>query len=271
MGYPLNLDTPQTFSEKMQWLKLYDRHPEYTKMVDKVNAKQWLAERIGGKYIIPTLGIWERAEDIDFNRLPEQFVIKCNHNSGKGMFICRDKKSINVERVRSGLAKGLKQNYYLQSREWPYKNVNRQIIVEQYLSADDGDLKDYKFFCFGGVPKMCQVIKGRETNMVIDFFDMDWRHQPFHEPREYPFSDEPIAQPTRFNEMKQLASILSKGYPFLRVDFYEVDGRVYVGELTFYPTSGMGGFEPNEWDLRFGEWISLPKIEDRKLQRYLAR
>ena len=259
MDYPLNLKNPQTFSEKIQWLKLYNRRPEYTTMVDKVKAKRWVAEQIGEQYIIQTLGVWERAEDVDFNNLPEQFVIKCNHNSGKGMYICRNKKMMDEKKVRRGLAKGLKQDYYIVKREWPYKDVERQIIAEVFLSEDRNDLTDYKFYCFGGEPLYCQVIKDRNTKETIDFFDMEWRHQDFIglNPAAEP-AIEPIKKPSKYDEMQEIARKLSKDIPFSRIDMYEVNGRVYFGEVTFFPASGFGVFHPRKWDYKLGEWIRLP-------------
>ena len=182
LGYWMDWENPQTFSEKMQWLKVYNRKNEYTKMVDKVEAKKYVADIIGKEYIIPTLGVWERAEDIDFDQLPNRFVLKCNHNSGRGMCICTDKSKLDIDKVRKELNTGLKSNYYLTNREWPYKDVHRRIIAEQYMedySISTCDLTDYKFFCFNGEPKFCQVINDRSTKETIDFFDMNWQRQEF--------------------------------------------------------------------------------------------
>ena len=260
MGSKLNLKNPQTFSEKLQWLKLYDRKPEYTTMVDKVKVKDYVAERIGLEYIIPTIRVWNTPEEIDFDSLPNQFVLKCNHNSG-GLFICKDKTKITKKKwhgVLSGLRKSLKYNYYMLGREWPYKNVERKILAEKYIMDDsEGDLKDYKFFCFNGIAKFCQVISGRSSKMSVDFFDKEWRHQPFHEPRTYPFSNDIIEKPMHLEKMWEMAEKLADGNPFSRIDFYEVCGKVYFGEITFFPTNGMGGFDPVEWDYKFGEWINL--------------
>lgn len=260
MSYPLNLDQPRTFSEKLQWLKLYNRRPEYTIMVDKVKAKEYVASILGEKYIIPTLGVWDAPEDIDFDALPDRFVLKCNHNSGTGMYICKDKSKMNVEKVKAELRKGLKENYYLKNREWPYKNVPRRILAEQFIEPKPGtnDLPDYKFFCFNGEPKFCQVISGRDKKMCIDFFDRNWNHQPFHEPHFYPFADETPQRPENLEIMWNAAAQLARREPFSRIDFYDIGTKVYFGEITFFPTSGMGGFNPIEWDYKFGEWITLP-------------
>lgn len=259
MGKKLNLKNPQTFSEKLQWLKLYNRRPEYTKMVDKYVVKEYVAKIIGEKYIIPTIGVWDRPEDIDFESLPNQFVLKCTHDSG-GLVICRDKAKLDKKAAIIKLRKALKQNYYRKWREWPYKNVPRRIIAEKYIGLGPiiMDLPDYKFFCFNGEPKYCQVISGRNTTMCCDFFDKNWNHQPFHEPRLYPFSDYQLEKPSNYEEMWNLAKKLAKGKPFSRIDFYEVRGKIYFGEITFFPTTGMGGFDPEVFDQIFGEMLLLP-------------
>lgn len=259
MGKELNLDNPQTFSEKLQWLKLYNRKPEYTMMVDKYAVKEYVASMIGGEYIIPTLGVYNSVDEIDFNSLPNQFVLKCTHDSG-GLVICKDKSKLDIKSARKKLAKSLKNNYYYQNREWPYKNTTPRIIAEQYMEDESGyELKDYKFFCFDGEPKCCQVIAGRKDVMTVDFFDKDWNHLPFHEPRIYPYSRELVSRPQSYENMWKLAQKLSANQPFLRVDFYNINGQIYFGELTFFPTSGMGGFDPEEWDYTFGNWIKLPR------------
>ncbi len=259
MGKKLNLKNPQTFSEKLQWLKLYNRRPEYTKMVDKYVVKEYVAKIIGEKYIIPTIGVWDRPEDIDFESLPNQFVLKCTHDSG-GLVICRDKAKLDKKAAIIKLRKALKQNYYRKWREWPYKNVPRRIIAEKYIGLGPiiMDLPDYKFFCFNGEPKYCQVISGRNTTMCCDFFDKNWNHQPFHEPRLYPFSDYQLEKPSNYEEMWNLAKKLAKGKPFSRIDFYEVRGKIYFGEITFFPTTGMGGFDPEVFDQIFGKMLLLP-------------
>ena len=260
MGKRLNLTNPQTFSEKIQWLKLYDRQPEYTMMVDKYAVKDYVARILGEEFIIPTLVVWDNVEDIEWDKLPDQFVLKCTHDSG-GQVICRDKSILDKEEAVRILRWGMKQNYYRKTREWPYKNVPRRIIAEKYIKPAPGtdDLADYKFFCFNGEPRYCQVISGRGKKMCIDFFDMKWRHQPFHEPKNYPFADIEPARPMHFDRMQDAARQLTKGRAFCRIDFYEVGDKVYFGEITFYPTSGMGGFDPEEWDYSFGKWITLPK------------
>lgn len=257
MGYRLNLDNPQTFSEKLQWLKLYNRKPEYTQMVDKYEAKRYVAGIIGEEHIIPTLGVWNTVDDIDFDALPNQFVLKTTHGGGNmGVVICRDKSTFDIPKAKAKLRSSLNKCIYRQFREWPYKSVKRRIIAETLIG--DGQIDDYKFFCFEGEVKLCQVISGRESIMSIDFFDKEWRHQPFHEPKEYPFSAHEITKPKLYDKMWDIADRLCKEHHFIRVDLYEISGRIYFGELTFFPTSGMGGFDPKEWDYRFGEWIKLP-------------
>lgn len=259
MGYKLNLNNPVTFNEKLQWLKLYNRKPEYTQMVDKVGAKEYVASIIGEEYIIPTIGVWDRVEDIDWETLPNQFVLKCTHDSG-GIVICPDKTKLDISAAKRKLKRGLKRDFYSQNREWPYKDVKRRIIGEVYMVDESGyELKDYKWFCFDGVPKALYVatdrgVKGEEPK--FNFFDADFNHLPFT--NGHPNSHRPILKPQGFEKMKELAAKLSEGQPHLRVDFYDINGKIYFGELTFYHMSGTSPFEPVEWDYKFGEWIKLP-------------
>lgn len=256
MNYPLNLDNPQTFNEKLQWLKLYDRRSEYTTMVDKYAVKKYVADIIGEKYIIPTLGVWDRVEDIDWNGLPNQFVLKCTHDSG-GLVICRDKAKLNKEAAIKKLNKSLKRDYFIAGREWPYKDVAKRIIAEQYMEDEYGELRDYKFFCFNGQVKALFVATDRQKREepYFDFFDAEGKHLDFR----HGHPNAPVAPklPSQFELMKELAAKLSKGYPELRVDFYEVNGHVLFGELTLFHHTGMVPFEPQKWDYTFGAWISL--------------
>lgn len=264
MGYWMDWKNPKTFSEKLQWLKLYNRRSEYTTMVDKYAVKGYVAKIIGEEYIIPTIGVWDRPEDIDWDSLPQKFVLKNTHGGGgSGVVICKDKTTFNKIEAITKLNKSLSNCIYKTLREWPYKNVDKKIIAEVYLentttNDGDNDLKDYKFFCFNGIPEFCQVISDRSNNMCVDFYNMDWEHQPFHEPMNYPFSATDHIKPFCFDQMTRMASMLSNGLSFLRVDFYEIENKVYFGELTFFPTSGYGGFCPNEWDYQLGEMIKLP-------------
>lgn len=260
MGYKLDLDNPQTFNEKLQWLKLYNRKPEYTQMVDKVGAKEYVASVLGDEYIIPTLGVYNNASEIDFDALPDQFVLKCTHDSGV-IIICKDKSKLDKEDAVRRLNKNLKRRYYCWSREWPYKGVKPRIICEKYMVDESGyELKDYKFFCFNGEPKSLFIATDRakaDEETKFDFFDMEFNHLPFT--NGHPNSNRKINKPLGFETMKMLAAKLSKDIPHVRVDFYDINGRIYFGELTFFHWSGLVKFEPKEWDYTFGEWLKLPK------------
>lgn len=258
VGCRLNLSNPRTFTEKMQWLKLYNQREEYTTMVDKFAVKKFVAQIIGQEYIIPTLHVWDNANDIQLNSLPNKFVLKTTHGGGScGVFVCKDKNETDLKLIKKSMTKALKQDNYNAAREWPYKNVPKRIIAEEYLEHD-GDLLDYKFFCFNGKAEYCQVITGRESNMCIDFFDRDWNHQDFHEPAEYPFSAITINRPASYEKMLLLADTLASDIPFVRVDLYNIEGKIYFGEITFFPTAGFGEFSPIEWDCKFGELLTLP-------------
>ncbi len=261
MGYSPNLKSPKSFSEKLLWLKLYNRNKDYTVMVDKVKVKDFVAPLIGDEYIIPTLGVWEDPEKIDFDSLPNRFVLKVNHNSGKGMYICKDKSKMDVEKVKARLREGLKENYYLQNREWPYKDVPRRILAEQYIDPKPSvqDLPDYKWYCFGGEPKFCQVIQDRNTCETIDFFDADWNHQEFVGLN--PKAGNAVMMPARPKHLDthlQIARKLSKNIPFSRIDLYDTGERVYFGEISFFPASGMGSFRPEQYNEILGQMIILP-------------
>ena len=255
----LNLQNPKTFNEKLQWLKLYDRKSEYTVMVDKYRVREYISEKIGKQYLIPLLGVWDSPDEIDFDSLPNKFALKCNHNSGLGMCICTDKSSLNIEQVKEELNKGLKQDYYLTGREWIYKDVPRKIVAEQFLKSDAGGLTDYKIHCFNGVPKFILVCRDRfaESGLTEDFYTPQWEHMDVKRP-EIPNATEPIEKPKGLEKMLMLAEKLSKDIPFIRIDFYFVEGKIYFSELTFFPASGFEGFEPQIWDEKFGEWLTLP-------------
>lgn len=258
-GKKLNLKEPQTFNEKLQWLKLYNKNPIYTTMVDKYEAKKYVAERIGEEYIIPTLGEWDKFDDIDFDTLPNQFVLKCTHDSG-GLFIVKDKSTFNKEKAKRKIKKSLKANFYLWGREWPYKNVKRRIIAEKYMEdTETQELRDYKFFCFDGEVKALFVATDRgkiDEETKFDFYDEHFNHLPFL--HGHPNATKEIKKPLNFDKMKELASILSKDIPHVRVDFYEIDREIYFGELTFFHHGGFVPFEPEEWDYKFGDYIKLP-------------
>ena len=252
----LNLNNPQTYSEKLQWIKLYDRRNIYTTIVDKYSVKEYVASIIGEEYIIPTIGVWDRFEDIDINKLPDSFVLKCTHDSG-GLVICKDKAKFDIPAARKKINKSLKRDYYLLGREWPYKNVKRRIIAEPYISDSKNQLNDYKFFCFNGKPRMLFIASDRGTDTRFDFFDMDFNHLSFEQ--GHPNSIKKIQKPNGFDKMSLLASMLSKDFPEVRVDFYNVDGKILFGELTLFHFSGFVPFEPSKWDKKMGNWITLPK------------
>ena len=254
----LNLDNPQTYNEKLQWLKLYDRRPEYTKMVDKAEAKKYVANIIGEGYIIPTLGVYNSFDDINFDNLPNQFVIKCTHDSG-GVVVCKDKSTLDIKAARKKIEYGLSKTNFWGTREWPYKNVEPRIIIEQYLEDESGyELKDYKVHCFNGEPKFILVASGRYQNDIrFNFYDLNWNLMPFEKSHKRIDSNITIAKPDNLDEMLDLAKALSVNIPHLRVDFYNVKNKIYFGELTFFPASGLGKFNPKEWDYKIGEWLSL--------------
>lgn len=266
MAQKLNLEQPSRYTEKLQWLKLYDHRPEYTTMVDKYAAKQYVAEKIGAEYVIPALAVWDRVQDIDFNSLPESFVLKTTHDSG-GIVVCKSKKDFDIASAKKTLQYFYRRDYYKQKREWPYKNVPHRIIAEPYMEdSATKELRDYKFFTFSGVPKVLYIAQGRGSGHETraDFFDMDFNHLPFT--IDHDMAPVPPEKPVNFELMKELAAKLSEGTPQLRVDFYEVDGKVYFGEMTFFHCSGMEAFHPDEWDFIFGEWLELPPqhTEDKR-------
>lgn len=259
LGYKLNLENPRTFNEKLQWLKLHNRKSEYITMVDKYDVKKYVAEIIGEKYIIPTLGVWQHFDEINFDELPNQFVLKCTHDSG-GLVICKDKKDLDLIKAEKKITKSLHNNYYFYGREWPYKNVKPRIIAEPYMEDNKvHELIDYKFMCFNGEVKCSFTCSERfsQEGLKVTFFDNDWKVMPFE--RHYPSSKNPPQKPLNFNKMLEFATKLSRGIPFVRVDFYEINGLLYFGELTFFPGNGFEEFTPLEWDYKMGSWLKLPK------------
>lgn len=259
LGYPLDLAAPKTFNEKLQWLKLYDRKPEYTMMVDKYAVKNYVAEKIGEEYIIPTLGVWDHFDDIDFAMLPNQFVLKCTHDSG-GLVICRDKNKLNLTEAKTRIEKSLKRDYYLVNREWPYKDVKPHIIAETFMQDETqiSGLRDYKFYCFHGEPKFLYISEGLENHSTasISFLNMDWTFAPFQRV-DYKTLDQLPEKPKNYEKMVEIARMLSDGIPFLRVDLYEIAGKVYFSELTFTPCAGMTPFTPPQWDEELGKLLRL--------------
>lgn len=262
MGYKLNLRHPTTFNEKLQWLKLYDRNPDYSMMVDKYAVKKYVESLIGKEYIIPTIGVWNSPEDIGWDSLPDKFVLKTTHGGGNtGVVICKDKSSLDKEKAIEKLNSSLKQDIYKTLREWPYKNVPRRIIAEQYIENGSNDLPDYKFFCFDGRVEALFVGTERGSGDVkFDFFDSDFNHLDLVQ--THPMSGHVIEKPENYDVMKEIASVLSKGIPHVRIDLYNVNGKIFFGEMTFYHHGGVVPFHPASWDYTFGKWISLPNKEN---------
>lgn len=258
MGYPMDWKQPKTFNQKLQWLKLYDRKPIYTTMVDKYEAKKYVASIIGEEYIIPALGVWDNFDEIDFDTLPDQFVLKCTHDSG-GIAIVKDKSKFDKEKARKQFKIALNRNPYDVTREWPYKNVKPRIIAEKYMVDEvTKELRDYKFFCFNGEVKTMRIDCARGTGAVtMDFFDRDLNHMPFT--RNHENAAIMPEAPNNYAEMLVLAEKLAKDIPHIRVDFYSANGKIYFGEMTFYSASGCAPFDPPKWDRIFGDWIKLPE------------
>ena len=261
MGRELDLEHPQTFNEKLQWLKLYNRRQEYTVMVDKYRVREVVADRLGEAYLIPLLGVWDDPADIDFDALPEQFVLKCNHNSGLGMCICQNKSSLDLARVRAELKKGLEQDYYLTGREWPYKDVPRKIICEKYMVDEEqsGGLTDYKFFCFHGKADCVMVCLDRNTGFTKYYlFDRDWKLLRLNKRGKEAPEGFTIPMPDTMPEMFEIAEKLSSGLPYARIDLYSCSHRIYFGEITFFPDSGFDVNILPEADRYWGEKLELP-------------
>ena len=259
-GRKIDFRNPKTFNEKLQWMKIYNRNPGYSKLVDKAEVKKWVASRIGEQYVIPTIGVWNTTKDIPYSELPEQFVLKCSHDSGS-VVICKSKTSFDKEGAYKKLQEASKKNMFWWGREWPYKNVKPRIIAEQYmedLSDGDGELTDYKFMCFNGKVKCVFTCTDRFSDgLKVTFFDTDWNKLPFE--RHYPASEKQITPPKNLAKMIQLAEILAEEIPFVRVDFYESNETIFFGEMTFFPGNGMEEFRPEEWDYTMGNWITLPE------------
>ena len=258
LGYKMDWKNPKTYSEKLQWLKVYDKNPLYTTLVDKYEVKKYIADTIGEEYVIPTLGVWDRFEDIDFDTLPDQFVLKCTHDSG-GLVIVRDKSKFDKEAARKKFKIAMNRNPYAVTREWPYKNVKRRIIAETYMKDAMADvLPVYKVFTFGGKPTLIQAIQNDKTDKeTIDYYDVEWNLLELKQ--NFPNSERPLPRPKNLDKMMMLAEKLAVVPTFLRVDFYEINGEIYFSEFTFFSDSGMKKFYPEKWDLELGDLIQLPK------------
>ena len=267
MGHWIDWKNPKTFTEKLQWLKVYDYKPEYTQMVDKLAAKDYVTSRIGVDYIIPTLGVWDRVEDIDWDSLPNQFVLKTTHGGGGcGVVVCTDKANFNKGKAIKKLEFSMRSNAGKSYREKPYLKVPRKIIAEKFMAESRvnntskmDDLPDYKFFCFNGEPIYCPVIRASHSNESIDFYDMEWKHMPFVGLNPVARNGKiPVARPEHLGEMKNVCRKLACNIPFVRVDLYVIDNKEFFGELTFYPASGFGIFTPDDWNERLGYLLLLP-------------
>lgn len=263
IGHKLNLKMPSSYNEKLQWIKLYDRNPVYTKYVDKIAVRDFIADTLGKEYLIPLIGVWHDPDEIDFSALPDQFVLKCNHNSGTGMCICKDKSIINPIEIKENLRKGLKEDYFYQGREWPYKNVERKILCEKFMVDESGtELKDYKVMCFNGEPKLIELHMGRFTDhQTQDFYDINWKRTNITQGgiSVYGASTTDMPKPDTLDKMLEFSRILSKGIPHVRIDWYSINGKLFFGEMTFFDGSGFDPYDKYEDDLLLGSWINLPK------------
>lgn len=255
IGHKLNLDNPITFIEKLNWLKLYDRKPEYTRMVDKFEAKKYVASIIGEEYVIPTYGIWNKFDDIDFNTLPNQFVLKCTHDSGS-IFICRDISKFDFKRVKKIVSQSIKRNYYYPGREWVYKYIKPRVMIEKLISENkEISINDYKFFNFNGIPKLIQVDIDRFSNHKRNFYDINWNHLDLK--LVYENANSKVERPKNLEKMVEFSRILAYNIPFCRTDFYSIGDKIYFGEITFYPEAGFKSFTPDKWNKIIGDWILI--------------
>ncbi len=256
---PLELNNPITYNDKLQWLKLYDHRPEYSTMADKVKVKQYVADRIGEQYVVPLLGVWDRPEDIEWNKLPDRFVLKTNHDGGGfGVVVCKDKERFDKTQAVKRLRTSLRRNTYLLGREWPYVNIQRKVFAEQFIEGGEtGELPDCKFLCFDGKARLLYLITHTESGTRQDYYDCDFN--PLDLKGLYPQSLVKPQKPSNFELMKNLAEELSKGIPHVRMDFFEANDKVYFSEFTFFPSGGWAPFHPEEYDYKLGQYIKLPE------------
>jgi hypothetical protein len=259
----LKLDEPQSYNEKLQWLKLHDRQREYIKMVDKYEVREYIKDTIGEEYLIPLIGVYSNFDEINFDELPNEFVLKCTHDSG-GVVLCQDKMKIDLNLAKRKIEKSFKCNYYWKAREWPYKNVKPRIVCEKFMVDESGtELKDYKIFCFNGEPKLVQVDFDRFNGHKRNIYDTNWNYISL----EYNHSTHPekeFKKPEKLEVMLKFAKILSTGIPFVRIDFYSINSKIYFGEITFYPESGFGKFTPESYDELLGSWLQLPDLKAKQ-------
>ncbi len=263
-GFKFDLDNPQTFNEKLNWLKLHDKNPLYTKLVDKYEVKDYISSVIGKEYVIPTIGIYNKFDEIDISKLPKQFVIKCTHDSAS-VVICKDKNNFDFDTCKAKINKALKKNYYYGGREWPYKNVKPRILIEKYMVDESGvELKDYKFFCFQGKMKFFKIDFDRFTNHGANYYNRNREILTIGEVICPPNYNKKIVFPKTLDKMIDLAEKLSSNIPFVRIDFYNINGKIYFGEMTFYPASGYGLFIDSSWDKKIGDLIDIRKVNNNE-------
>lgn len=256
-GYRLNLNNPQTFNEKLQWLKLNYQNPLMTTCADKVAVRDYIAKKIGSKYLIPCLGVWDNPDDIDFDKLPDKFVLKVNWGSGQNIIV-KDKSKLNIAETRQKLSEWMRpeSNHYFAFFEWCYKDIKPKIIAEKYIEQMDGRLLDYKIFCNNGSPNFLFVAIDRDTDLRFNFYDIDFHKLPFKQ--HYDNSDKNINQPKFFDKMLCISRILAKDFIHCRVDFYILGNKLYFGEITFYHFAGLERFDPPIWDKKLGDLLILP-------------
>ncbi len=262
MNKKLDLKNPKSFNEKINWLKLYGRQPRYTKMADKYEAREYIKKTIGEQYLVPLIGVYDNANDIPYEKLPDKFILKCNHDS-KSSVICWDKSTFDYQKGIDYVNKKLVRNYYYYFREWVYKDINRRIVVEHLLDDGDEKLMDYRIFCFNGQPVMISVDYNKISDFTRHLYTPEWEYIKAGIKYQYA-QTRIIKRPKQMDKMLELASKLSAGIPFLRVDMYLVYGKIYAGELTFYPAAGYSQFTPESFDLEFGEKLKLPEMRKRK-------
>ena len=257
-----NLKDPKGYNEKLQWIKLHDIHPEHSQLVDKIEVRKHVEKVLGPEYLIPLLGIWNNGDEIDFDSLPNEFILKCNHDSGSYRLI-KDKSKLSeneICEIRAFYNQQVKRNFFYAGREYPYKNVKGKVLAEKLMhneKDEEAGIQDYKFFCFNGIPKLMLYVTGRQTEKHEDYFDMDGNHLHI----QNGWTEAPITPPLPncFEELKTMAATLSSGLTQVRMDFYEIDGRPYFGEYTFFNGGGFEPFKPDEWEMKLGSWIELPQ------------
>lgn len=255
-GEEINLDNPKTYNEKIQWLKLYDRNPLYTTMADKIAAREYVSSKIGSEYVVPMYGAWDYFDEIDFDQLPNEFVLKCNHDCGS-FVVCKDKNTFDFERAKQKLENALTLNFYLHRREWVYKDIKPQILAEKYMGFIE---EDYRFVVFNGEVKFfyCGLDWAEPTRKKFNIYLPDLTYIPVR--HSYPTNPNyNLKKPKHFAEMMEVSIKLAERLPLLRVDLWQQQGQVYVNELTFYQSAGFGIFDPEEWDEIIGSWLVLPE------------